>query len=587
MSINIGKILVNYRCKYNYSQFYICNGICSISNFSDYENEEKIPDVLTMTYILERIGYIPRGLIVYISKDSKKYLDWYRECNKAIQAGEYKKISDLYHKKVVHASMNQKIVRQFELYLQGIISEKNEENIKAAENYYYQALKCTCDDFECIPHSLMGYSELKIFWNYLNVCQLQGKNVSLQVEAIENYIYDCNWSDEQIVKILPNFTILGCKCENFSHNQDNLFVHLKHCLNLLVKNNSLNCIIDIYTAIIEIGKKLQFGMANYEADLKLLTEMYEEFNIKTEPDYSIFNESFMYEVVGDYLKNARKKKSISQEYLSEGICAVESYNRIENGRQPTKKKYESICRKLGIENRYYLDQISADTIETLKLKDDINDAINSREYTNALCLIEKLKILLDSQNITDKQYIKYQESRIGYMLKEINSEEYCEHLKDLLGYTLNYNDICKPFHTYTLLETKIINNIIVQEYKLGQVDSAIKIAEYMIKILDSQKYDSGRFYDLKKTKINLGKMLSDISDTSRSLKLFFESISENLERKNAFQLEESLAEASFILLKHNPRKSSKLCLYAMLICKIYNKVGYYKKLQSFYKKEFE
>ena len=156
-----------------------------------------------------------------------------------------------------------------------------------------------------------------------------------------------------------------------------------------------------------------------------------------------------------------------------------------------------------------------------------------------------------------------------------------------MGYTLNYNDICKPFHTYTLLETKIINNIIVQEYKLGQVDSAIKIAEYMIKILDSQKYDSGRFYDLKKTKINLGKMLSDISDTSRSLKLFFESISENLERKNAFQLEESLAEASFILLKHNPRKSSKLCLYAMLICKIYNKVGYYKKLQSFYKKEFE
>ena len=56
-------------------------------NFSDYENEVKIPDILTLTYLLERIGYIPRGLIVYISKDSKRYIDWYLECNKKNSRG--------------------------------------------------------------------------------------------------------------------------------------------------------------------------------------------------------------------------------------------------------------------------------------------------------------------------------------------------------------------------------------------------------------------------------------------------------------------------------------------------------------------
>ena len=172
------------------------------------------------------------------------------------------------------------------------------------------------------------------------------------------------------------------------------------------------------------------------------------------------------------------------------------------------------------------------------------------------------------------------------MLKKISSEEYYEQLKEILGYTLNYAEICNPFHTYTLLETKIINNIIVQEYKLGRVDSAIKIAENMITTLSSPEYNSGRFYDLKKTKINLGKMLSDTGDVSNSLKLFFESINENLERKDSFQLEESLAEASFILLQQDIKKSIKLCHYAMLICKIYNKSVYYKKLQDYYCKQF-
>lgn len=70
MGIEIGAVLMTIRKKKKMSQGSVCHGICGISTYSQYENGERIPDILSLKMLFERLGYTPKGLNVYVSGDS-------------------------------------------------------------------------------------------------------------------------------------------------------------------------------------------------------------------------------------------------------------------------------------------------------------------------------------------------------------------------------------------------------------------------------------------------------------------------------------------------------------------------------------
>ena len=57
MGLDIGRLLYGIRTKYQISVNDICRGICGVSTYCMYENDEMIPDILSVNIFLDRMGF--------------------------------------------------------------------------------------------------------------------------------------------------------------------------------------------------------------------------------------------------------------------------------------------------------------------------------------------------------------------------------------------------------------------------------------------------------------------------------------------------------------------------------------------------
>lgn len=104
-----------------------------------------------------------------------------------------------------------------------------------------------------------------------------------------------------------------------------------------------------------------------------ITKFFEEFGYQAQSQiYVPQANEIMLEHVGQYLSTERKKVNYTQEKISDGICSVESYSRIENGRKPTRNNYKALTEKIGTENRYYIELVNTGNIDALLLRREIS-----------------------------------------------------------------------------------------------------------------------------------------------------------------------------------------------------------------------
>ena len=73
MGLDIGRLLYGIRTKYQISVNDICRGICGVSTYCMYENDEMIPDILSVNMFLDRMGFGILGLTAYISEKEVVY----------------------------------------------------------------------------------------------------------------------------------------------------------------------------------------------------------------------------------------------------------------------------------------------------------------------------------------------------------------------------------------------------------------------------------------------------------------------------------------------------------------------------------
>ena len=75
MGLDIGRLLYGIRTKYQISVNDICRGICGVSTYCMYENDEIIPDILSVNMFLDRMGFGTLGVSAYISKKEAVYFN--------------------------------------------------------------------------------------------------------------------------------------------------------------------------------------------------------------------------------------------------------------------------------------------------------------------------------------------------------------------------------------------------------------------------------------------------------------------------------------------------------------------------------
>lgn len=136
---------------------------------------------------------------------------------------------------------------------------------------------------------------------------------------------------------------------------------------------------------------------------------------------------------GNYIAELRKKRNLSMEQLSEGLCSVSMLGRFEKGeRLPGKRLRDRLLSRLGETNTAYENFLDGDEYTLWKLRQQILDSIVGWQREKANILLEKYAKQCDMGNPLEKQFVltmKAQLCRRDGASRETLSELHKEALK--------------------------------------------------------------------------------------------------------------------------------------------------------------
>ena len=549
MGLDIGRLLYGIRTKYQISVNDICRGICGVSTYCMYENDEIIPDILSVNMFLDRMGFGTLGVSAYISKKEAVYFQWRESTRECIQSEKYKNLSKLSEcMPTKNMMLNEKIRQQYDWFLKGIIAEKKALDFESAKEYYEQALRCTCSfliESEKIEGAL-GVTELHIYAIYLNLLgQMNPKEknqIACRLFQLMKYVQTHFAEEQQKVKIYPLLVYLWGDLTMDEKSEKNRYEIFDQTFQLLRRRKSLYCLLDIMRLRILSGVKEKRSMTREQGELQILQIFLKEFGYRAQSQiYVPQANEIMLEHVGQYLSTERKKVNFTQEKISDGICSVESYSRIENGRKPTRNNYKALTEKIGTENRYYIELVNTGNIDALLLRREISYELFMEKNERLPELLEELKTVLGEKEVAkNRQYLEFVQVSIEENTGRKTWNQCCDMFHNILSYTMNEKEIGKKRHVYTMLEINLIDHISVCMAKDGKSEEAMHLIKAFLDDMDYMKTE--KYYETFLAKLNYARWKSDRGNFDEAECIYREGIEQRIRRNKSLRKESKVVQ---------------------------------------------
>lgn len=595
MGLDIGRLLYGIRTKYQISVNDICRGICGVSTYCMYENDEMIPDILSVNMFLDRMGFGILGLTAYISEKEVVYFKWKESTRACIRNENYKKLVMLLeHMPTGNVSLNKKIREQYAWFIKGIVAEKDTADLKKATECYEKALECTCG-FLIKSQKIEGtfsVREIHIYAIYLNLlCKVNPKEkeeVISRFYQLMQYVNVHYVEEQQKVRIYPLLVCLWGNLVIEGKDTEGSFEIFEKTLELLRKQKSLYCLLEIMRLHILVGLKEKRDMSKEQEDIKILQSFFEEFGYQAQSQiYVPQANEIMLEHVGQYLSTERKKVNYTQEKISDGICSVESYSRIENGRKPTRNNYKALTEKIGTENRYYIELVNTGNIDALLLRREISYELFMEKNERLPELLEELKTVLGEKEVAkNRQYLEFVQVSIEENTGRKTWNQCCDMFRNILSYTMNEKEIGKKRHVYTMLEINLIDHISVCMAKDGKSEEAMHLIKAFLDDMDYMKTE--KYYETFLAKLNYARWKSDRENFDEAECIYREGIEQRIRRNKTELLDEYIGEYAYNkYLKNNINEKQdvkRYLLYALVLSRMYGTQRVCKTILQFLKK---
>ena len=595
MGLDIGRLLYGIRTKYQISVNDICRGICGVSTYCMYENDEMIPDILSVNIFLDRMGFGILGLTAYISEKEVVYFKWKESTRACIRNENYKKLVMLLeHMPTGNVSLNKKIREQYAWFIKGIVAEKDTADLKKATECYEKALECTCG-FLIKSQKIEGtfsVREIHIYAIYLNLlCKVNPKEkeeVISRFYQLMQYVNVHYVEEQQKVRIYPLLVCLWGNLVIEGKDTEGSFEIFEKTLELLRKQKSLYCLLEIMRLHILVGLKEKRDMSKEQEDIKILQSFFEEFGYQAQSQiYVPQANEIMLEHVGQYLSTERKKVNYTQEKISDGICSVETYSRIENGRKPTRNNYKALTEKIGTENRYYIELVNTGNIDALLLRREISYELFMEKNERLPELLEELKTVLGEKEVAkNRQYLEFVQVSIEENTGRKTWNQCCDMFRNILSYTMNEKEIGKKRHVYTMLEINLIDHISVCMAKDGKSEEAMHLIKAFLDDMDYMKTE--KYYETFLAKLNYARWKSDRENFDEAECIYREGIEQRIRRNKTELLDEYIGEYAYNkYLKNNINEKQdvkRYLLYALVLSRMYGTQRVYKTILQFLKK---
>ena len=342
--------------------------------------------------------------------------------------------------------------------------------------------------------NILGY---KMTWLELGLYLAWIRNIKEKQEMLivtENILeyVDKQWDDEEEkVKIYPFTAILYCRGLLEKKEYQKAEEISEKAIRLLTKNNGISNLLELLKIRIEALEGLKENgveVSDLERFIKqkMALEMIEEEYGYKESELFIFAR-IKREIYLDreIIQRNRKAKGMTQEELSDGICAQETLARIEQGRKAHNRNFIRLAERLSWTKKKLTNEIGVWDYSVLEKKHEIDWLMSRYQYKEAK---EKLLEFPCPDTVEGRQFYLYKLAATEMELGEKRPEEALKLYEKALAMTLQVESIEKiREYVLTRQEVVILNGIAISYAKMGKRDVSIEIYQKILRGYDESK----------------------------------------------------------------------------------------------------
>ena len=213
------------------------------------------------------------------------------------------------------------------------------------------------------------------------------------------------------------------------------------------------------------------SLLELESDYKVSFKNYRLF------DHVVRN----FEIDAELIRRTRNAAKLTQEGLSEDICAQETLARIENGNQkPRSGNLRQMMEKMGRSGDRIETGIQVEEYETLELKIELSKFIHRKEYGNAEKVLSKIEEKLDCNLMKNYQYIETERVKVKYKENAEYTEQFIKQLKELLAMSLKVEEGQKIEYVLNTEEVSILTEMALIYWGEQNYKVALEIYQFLV-----------------------------------------------------------------------------------------------------------
>lgn len=600
--IKTGSMLCQIREQKKISQKKLCAGVCSVATLSKYECGERTPDGLLFFFFMQRMGMAPDDFAVMLSDEEFQYYKWKEAIFTAIQSGEWATVEELFHSmEAENRDCNSKIQNQFYFYVSAVYAEKIEKNQKKAVQFLEKAVRETVPDFlesrlTEYQLSTMEIGLMAIYFykggqqNFIESNEIYRNQYSL-LSYVREEIYD----KREASRLIPGIACILLKC---CGNQMNVWERLaieEEAVRLLKENRKMYHLPEILRFYVRDLAETDAEKAGvYEKQYQAFLEVYQDTGYGTcfQPE-QIFDSQEQVYLLDEYMHSYRDISGMTQEQVSDGICAPETYSRLETGkRKPHPKQREAIVERLEIGWGYFRGDLETTDYKVFELLNQYREEAAKNRWKEAEIYANELKSKMDMESINNRQYMGMIENHIAYATGRISAEEICRRDRELLELSVTEERLEKT-EMYYFSHIEIILHIHIANVlcDMGKTKEAIGFLERVLKKTEKSAVGIEYWWNgMNAVVFNLANMRSDMGDYVTSLKDMKDFTGKCMRMYDGRFLACAIGEIAFDLEhlnKTNQKVSKRLLEQAFYLTDFYEMSGQHNNIQKYYKEHYD
>lgn len=489
----IGKIILEERERAGISQNELCEGICSVATLSRLEWMEQNIGKWNIDVFLQRLGKSQDKFWTIVHIGDYEIMELRRKIWNYILYKDYEKAEQEIQKYETRVG-KEKLHEQFLKKCQGMIKGKRDNDWEGALQLFSNALKTTVPSFciDNIKDILMGRDEMQIVLLMAESYSHLGKE-AIAMQMTENLLKNIGkkeWDEEELVKIYPKVVRVYDDFLKQEERYEEMISLSKKAADMLVENGIIFLLKELLEQTIlgmeqcrsaegrRFNVREEMEYAQLKKQVGVLKEVWKTYGNAPEEGMLYYtNVQKDVSVSNEIIAKCRKLCNLSQEKVSEDVCSVEQYSRIETGKcSPLEKSYRALMEKMNQaqeRNRFFINAQEYSLHEKMRR---IEFKINGREIRKASLEWERVKKEIEDESLNNQQYIARYDALMKRYNGEIDLQQYIVEMEMALRITMpEFEKVDIKNWPLSRNEIILLSSIASAYYTIGRNEDAKRI----------------------------------------------------------------------------------------------------------------